>query len=54
MAQSDNAPSDRPPSGATPDQRPGQRSRLVVVVGLFVAIVVIALVVWLVIYNLAS
>lgn len=54
MAHADNTPSDRPPSHGTPDQRPAQRWRLAIVVGIFIAVVVVALVVWFVLYTVAS
>ena len=53
MAHAGNTPSDRSPSDGTPDHRPGQRARMAVVWGIFAAVVVIALVVWLVIYTIA-
>lgn len=54
MAHADNTPSDRSPSDGTPDQRPGRRSRMTIVLGIFVAVVVIALIVWYVLYHVAG
>lgn len=54
MAHADNTPSRRSPSGGSQDHRPPRRVRMAIVWGIFAAVVVIALIVWFVLYHVAG